>query len=92
MSGWFPGKIALVAKVRAILSDYRADYKEAKHLARRRQVTDETINKLVALFADTGAAPASGWHGQGPMSTTDDCRASGMNSEPSSSDVGEVGE
>lgn len=58
MSGWFPGKIALVAKVRAILSDYRADYKEAKHLARRRQVTDETINKLVALFADTGAAPA----------------------------------
>lgn len=28
-------------------------------------------------------APASGWHGQGPMSTTDGCRASGMNKNPS---------
>jgi len=37
--------------------------------------------------------PASGWHGQGPMSTTDDCRDPGMNKKPSSlkgSDVGEV--
>jgi hypothetical protein len=25
--------------------------------------------------------PASGWHGQGPMSTTDDCRASGTHTK-----------
>lgn len=51
MSEWFPGKMELTAKVRSILSDYRTTYKDAKHLARRRQVTDETVNRLVALIA-----------------------------------------
>jgi hypothetical protein len=51
-----------------------ANYKQAEAMFR----ATPSIALLSALLA---ALDASGWHGQGPMSTTDDCRASGTNTK-----------